>query len=158
MTKKEAPFRDEDLRFRFAKKGDAGELWAFGITIPELKVSDEGEFMTRKDVRLAVESELGVVALATLRDRIVGFCYANVADSDRPGAGEKACLVYLAVAPEMRGHGIAARLYGMTLEGLRELGVNYVYAWAHPTSGIIGFLERREFAKGHPYVWMDKKL
>jgi len=158
MTRKTAPFRDEDLKFSLAELSDIRALHEFGCTIPELQVSTEGDFMSPDEVSQAIGNPDGIMYVAFIKHRIVGFCYANVADSDRTRDPKHACLVYLAVASELRGFGIAARLYDHVVDALREHGVERVHALAHPTSGIIEFLERRDFTKGHPLVWMDGEL
>ena len=143
---------------RKAVSDDAMAILEFGNAIPELKVSAEADFMTRAEVLAAVNNPRGIFLLAESEGVLLGLGYANAKDIDRPPLETHACLVYLAVSPNMRGSGLGHELYQRLIDDLKTLGVTYLYAWANPTSGVIQFMERRSWAKGHPCVWMDISL
>ncbi len=144
--------------FRPATQDDIQEILDFGNSIPEVKVSAEADFMTRDEVVCAVTNPRGIFLLAMCEEAIIGFSYANTKDPDRPPVMNHACLVYLAVRPDSRASGLGNELYERTLVELKARGINYLYAWANPTSGVIEFMQRRGWAKGHEYVWMDITL
>lgn len=143
---------------RKAVSNDATAILEFGNAIPELKVSAEADFMTLSKVLAAINNPRGIFLLAESEGVLIGLGYANAKDIDRPPLETHACLVYLAVSPNLRGSGLGRELYRRLIDELKNLGVTYLYAWANPTSGIIQFMERRGWAKGHPCVWMDITL
>lgn len=144
--------------FRQAVPDDVPGIVDFGNSIPELKVNAEIDFMTRDEVLSAVTNPRGVFLVAVSDGSIVGFSYANTQDLDRVLVAGHACLVYLAVHPSRRAAGLGNELYQRMLDELKSRGVSYVYSWANPTSGIVEFMQRRGWSKGHPCVWMDIKL
>ncbi len=144
--------------FRQAVPEDVQGIVDFGNSIPELKVNADTGFMTREEVLSAVTNPRGIFLVAVSEGSIVGFCYANTQDLDRVLVAGHACLVYLAVHPSRRTAGLGNELYQRMLDELKSRGVTYVYAWANPTSGIIEFMQRRGWTKGHPCVWMDITL
>lgn len=146
------------LEIRRAEAADALDLHRFGLTIPELKVSSQIEFMTLEEMQEAVSQTGGMLFLAELDGSLVGFIFALVGDFDRLPNATQACLVYLAVAPECRRQGIAQKLYDQLREELKERGVSYVYAWACPTSGVIDFMKRQGWNPGRTCLWLDKQI
>jgi GNAT superfamily N-acetyltransferase len=146
------------LEIRRAEAADALDLHQFGLTIPELKVSSQVEFMTLEEMREAVSQTGGMLFLAELDGSLVGFIFALVGDLDRLPNATQACLVYLAVAPECRRQGIAQGLYDHLREEFKERGIVYVYAWACPTSGVVDFMRRQGWNPGRSCLWLDKQL
>ncbi len=137
---------------------DAKAVHAFGLTIPELKVSAEADFMSLAEVEQTLSNPDAVFLISERDGAITGIAYANIADADRCMAQTQACFVYLAVGAEYRRTMMAARLHRRLMDTLIDRGVGYVYAWAHPTSGVIEFLDRRGFSRGKECVWMDVEL
>jgi len=114
--------------------------------------------MTRTEVLAAVANPHGVFLLAEAQGSLLGFCYANTKDIDRPPMETHACLVFLAVRQDARGSGLGHELCQRIVDELKARGVTYVYAWANPNSGVVQFMQRHGWAKGHPCVWMDINL
>lgn len=154
-----------------AQPHHAEEVHAFGLRVPELKVSATADFMSLDEVRTAIAHPTSVFLLVHVwtdprsssgEETLVGFIYAHVDDTDAPIAapGERfACFVYLAVEPDSRHLGVATMLYDEAVRRLkRDHGVTHAYAWAHPSSGVVNFMQRQGFAVGKTCVWMDKKL
>jgi ribosomal protein S18 acetylase RimI-like enzyme len=146
------------LEIRRAEAADALDLHRFGLTIPELKVSSQVEFMTLEETQEAVSQTGGMLFLAELDGSLVGFIFALVGDLDRLPNATQTCLVYLAVAPECRRQGIAQKLYDQLREELKERGVSYVYAWACPTSGVVDFMKRQGWNPGRTCLWLDQRI
>ncbi len=146
------------VKIRRAEAADALNLHRFGLTIPELKVSSQVEFMTLEEVQESLSQAGGMWFLAELEGSLVGFIFALVGDLDRLPNAAQACLVYLAVAPECRRQGIAQRLYDRIQDEFQERGVSYVYAWACPTSGVIDFMRRQGWNPGRTCLWLDKQV
>lgn len=154
-----------------ARPHHAEEVHALGLRVPELKVSATADFMSLDEVHAAIIHPTSVFLLAHVwtsprssdgEETLIGFIYAHVDDTDAPIAteGERfACFVYLAVEAVQRHLGVATALYDEAVKRLkRDHGVTHVYAWAHPSSGVIKFMQRQGFAAGKTCVWMDKKL
>jgi len=95
--------------------------------------------------------------VATHNDRIVGFTHAAT-DPDRGASANTARIVYARVIELHQSAGVGSALLGRTLTVLHDQGVDYVYAWAHPTSGAIEFMEKNGFTRGKTCVWMDRRL
>ena len=150
----------EIIHVREATKNDFEALYALGNATKEFKVSATGEFMERDEFLSAIEGAGSTFLLAAVNDQIVGFVYANRQDIERGEKTQWACLVYLVVAPDMRGMGIAAQLYAACIAELKKHGINKVYGWAN-TEGdgsIVAFMKKQGFAEGHKYLWMDKEI
>lgn len=135
---------------------DAIQLHQFGLSIPELKVSSQCEFMTIEELMTAIEEPNGALFLAKCDHSIVGFIFATIGDLDRVSNETQACLVYLAVSSEFRRQGIAQKLYDRLQKELIKRGITYTYIWACPTSGITDFMKRQGYKSGRTCVWMDK--
>jgi GNAT superfamily N-acetyltransferase len=135
---------------------DANQLYQFGLSIPELKVSSQSEFMTFEELKIAIEEPNGILFLAKCEDSIIGFIFALIGDLDRIANRAQACLVYLAILPEFRRQGIAQKLYDKLQEELIIRDVTYTYVWACPTSGIVNFMKRQGYKPGRTCIWMDK--
>jgi N-acetylglutamate synthase-like GNAT family acetyltransferase len=148
---------------RKALPQDVQEIHSLGQTIPELRVSDSCDFMTQDELSDAIIEAAGIFFVSILEtlpeSRLInGFAYARVGDLDRAGGIDQACFVYLAVRKEDRHRGIGDKLCRRVLGEMIRRGVQHVYTWAHPTSGVIEFMERQGFTKGHTCVWMDRRL
>lgn len=113
---------------------------------------DEDEFLA------SLDKPENFFLIAELEGQIAGFLMANTRDQDVAYANRYACIVYLVVKSAYRGHGYAKELYLKAEQMLRERGMTHLYCWANLESGIIPFLEKQGFTKGHQYIWMDKKL
>lgn len=158
------------IQIRVARSADLDVLHALGRDVPELSVSNAGDFMSRDELLLAIEHPSSVFLVVhaegaglpqfqtTPPSTILGFAYARIDDLDRGPAVDQACFVYLAVASAYRRFGVGAMLCRVALRELRRRGVRHVYTWADPTSGVVEFMERRGFAKGKACVWMDRVL
>jgi GNAT superfamily N-acetyltransferase len=145
---------------RTANREDFRALYELGLATPELQVSSVDPFMGEDEFAWSLTNPDGVFLLAEEDSRVVGFIYASAKDPERPMPHKWACLVYLVVSPEFRGRGIAQTLYDRCVDSFRERGITNLYVWAN-TGGdaqIITFMEKQGFARGHMYMWMDKKI
>jgi GNAT superfamily N-acetyltransferase len=95
--------------------------------------------------------------IADYHGQIVGFIHA-ASDADRGVSANSACIVYARVIETHQNTGVGSALLQAALAALREIGIDYVYAWAHPTSGAVEFMEKHGFSRGKSCVWMDKRL
>lgn len=146
------------MKIRKAILKDFQELYDLGSNTPELKVSATEDFMDKNEFKGCIKNKYGVLLLAEENKNVIGFIYANTKDVERTDTIKWACLVYLVVDKKYRSKGIATKLYKECIKELKKRKITNVYGWANPTSGIINFLEKKGFYKGHEYVWMDKKL
>jgi N-acetylglutamate synthase-like GNAT family acetyltransferase len=151
--------KEEPLSLRQATPEDAKELHTFGLTIPEINVSSEVEFMFEHELRDTLASPAAVTFLALDKDgRIQGFCMGQTGDLDNCVNQSQACIVYIAVAKQWRRSTLATMLYRKVTGELKKRGVTYLYAWACPTSGAVDFFAKQGMAPGRSCVWMDVKL
>ena len=137
---------------------DILELYDFGLTIPELKVSDQCEFMSLSELESSTINPGSITYIAKYNDKIIGFCLGSKGDPDYCFDGTSACIIYLAVSEAFRHQGIASKLLQEVIYGLKEIGVKYIYTWACPTSGIVKLCERLGMKSGRTCVWMDMYL
>jgi N-acetylglutamate synthase-like GNAT family acetyltransferase len=138
---------------------DVDGLHAFGLTIPEIKVSSQVEFMSKDELRITIENPGSVVFLACdKKGDVQGFCLGQTGDPDHCDDPTQACIVYIAVAEKWRGSCLAVRLYQDVVSELKKRGVTYIYAWACPTSGATKFFAKQGLVPGKTCVWMDMKL
>jgi len=150
---------DFDLTIHRATAKDAESIHSFGITIPEIKVSSQVEFMSEDELRVTLENPCAVVFLACDKEgEIQGFCLGQTGDPDHCDDPTQACLVYIAVAEKWRGSSLAVRLYRGVVDELKKQGVTYLYAWACPTSGAVQFFTKQGMVPGKTCVWMDTKI
>lgn len=146
------------MQIRKASLNDFNELYSIGKSIEEFKVSSISEFMEVEEFKNAIKNIYGIFLLAEDENKIIGFIYADTNDIDNK-SNNCACLIYLCVLPEFREKGIAKELYKKCENRLKTMDVKSLYAWANTKGGIINFLEKQNFSKGHNnYIWMDKKL
>ncbi len=155
------------MHIRSAIPDDFEELYAFGRSTPELRVSADQEFMSPEEFRWSLTNPHGVFLIAENEElsddnenRFLGFIYASTQDAEKPFPEKYACMIYLAVRPESRNQGIAALLYKECEKLLKSRGITHLYGWAHSEGKgeIIRFMKKHGFAEGHRYVWMDKKI
>lgn len=114
--------------------------------------------MDPEEFKFNIRNKYGIFLVAEENNDILGFIYANAKDEERDYAMKWACLVYLTVKKEYRGKGIATKLYNECRKELKKRKIKFIYGWANPKSGIVRFLEKKGFNKGHEYIWMDRKL
>src|SRR3989344_347054 len=117
-------------KIRKAKLRDFKELYSMGMNTSELRVSASEPFMDRDDFKLRILDKSHVFLLAEDNKKPIGFICANAKDMDRPLKNKYACLVYMAVLPKYRKHGIATKLYDCAIKKLKKMGVTHVYGWA----------------------------
>ncbi len=81
-------------------------------------------------------------------------------NTDSPIINKYACIIYIVVIPEFRGEGIAQKLYLEAEKRTKEAGMTHVYSWANSEGKgeIVQFFKKNGLAKGHKYIWMDKKI
>lgn len=114
---------------------------------------DEDEFLT------SLDKPENFFLMADADGQMAGFLMGISRDLENRGLQNRyACIAYIVIAPSFRGRGFAKELYLKAEEIFREKGMTHVYCWANLDSGIIPFLQKEGFTKGHQYVWMDKKL
>lgn len=147
-----------EISIQKADQKDLDELYALALDTPELRVSATHEFMERDEFASAITNPNGVFLVARAANRIIGFVYSSMYDVELPPAMTWGCLVYLVVIPEYRKQGIAKQLTEACLKELKQRGMTHVYGWAKSGGGIIKFMEKHGFTKGHEYVWMDRKI
>lgn len=145
------------FRVREADEYDASVISALGSSAPELDVGGvAGRFPSLDELETDLfESDWLVVV--DERNHVWGFCCARINDGDGRSPGS-ACLVYLFVESRHRRQGLAKMLWEAMSMCIQAAGVEHVYTWANPTSGVVEFFERHGFAKGKPCVWMDVRL
>jgi GNAT superfamily N-acetyltransferase len=95
--------------------------------------------------------------VATYHGSVIGFIHA-AGDADRGVSANTACIVYACVIEPHQNTGVGSALLDAAITELRGGGIDYVYAWAHPTSGAVEFMEKQGFTRGKTCVWMDRKL
>ncbi len=139
---------------------DFKELYNIGKSTKELRVSATEEFMDIDEFKYSIKSPDSVFLVAKEKNKIIGFIYANANDIEKPFEHKYACIVYIVVIPEFRGKGVAQKLYFECAKRLKKLGITNIYSWASTKGkqGIIKFFKKQKFAKGHEYIWMDKKI
>lgn len=148
------------MHIRRPTTSDFDALYVLGKNTPELRVSATQEFMDRDEFEMAIRNPSGVFLIAEIDNKIGGFIYASGDDKDKPLQKRWACLVYLVVAPDLRGHKIATKLYDACVAELKDKDITHLYGWAH-TEGdgaILSFMKKNGFTAGHTYQWMDKEL
>ena len=141
---------------RCAKIDDVEAIHLFGVSIPELKVSNLTEFMSYDEVYRMVTDPYGEIFIAESDDQIVGFCYGSLDRTDIFNL--KACLIYMAVIESFRQQGIASRLYESVVDNLKRRGAKYLYAWANPLSGVSNFFIKKGLKAGESRIWFDQIL
>lgn len=146
------------MRVREAEDADIAVIHSLGANAPELNVGGmRGAFPTLDELETSINVEDIWLVLESDRGHVLGFCCARPGDSD--GRGHRsACLVYLFVEALHRRKGFARMLWDGLLISLGAGGVDHVYTWANPTSGVVEFFERQGFSKGKPCIWMDVDL
>lgn len=151
-----------NLIIRPATPADFAALYALGSATKELQTSSDNPFMDEDEFAAAIVNPRGLFLAAFLNEELVGFTYASLDDIDNIHVAKGwACLVYIAVRPDARRHGLANELLASALAALKNRGVTHVYAWAnaeHDPSPVIEFMKKQGFNEGHHYVWMDKEL
>ncbi|MCC6643521.1 GNAT family N-acetyltransferase [Candidatus Peregrinibacteria bacterium] len=146
------------MPIRLATKNDLPALYELGLQTPEIQVSANEPFMDRDEFLGSLDRTENFFLIDEVDGQIAGFLMANTRDQDVAYAHKYACIVYLVVKTEFRGHGLAKELYSEAEKLLKERGMTHIYCWANLESGIIPFMEKQGFQKGHQYIWMDKKL
>lgn len=146
------------VTIRSAEEEDVSAIVALAAMTPELTVGGvAGSFPDQ--ITLIDSLDNDDCWIVAVRDtKIIGFVHASERDGDRGTAANHACVVYAAVQQGERAHGIGAALMAAAMEFLSGAGIDYVYTWAHPTSGAVEFMEKNGFTRGKTCVWMDKKL
>ncbi len=149
------------MLIRRATLNDFKKLYALGKKTPELQVSATEVFMDEDEFRWAIKNRRGVFLLAENDRELQGFIYASSHDVERTALPHKwSCLVYLAVAKNFRGRGVATVLYEECLKRLRRRGITHLYAWVRTEhhNGVENFMKKQGFSEGHRYMWMDRKI
>jgi ribosomal protein S18 acetylase RimI-like enzyme len=141
---------------RKATEADCETLYEIGLKTPELKVSAEDVFMDKKEFFWEITREDGVCFVAEVNDSIAGFVLGSI--STDPSTTKGATIVYIAVLPEFQNNGIGKALLAACEDAFRTHGVVEVHSWANTHSPVVGLFARHGYAKGHEYMWMDKKL
>lgn len=146
------------MPIRIATTTDLPALYELGLQTPEIQVSSSEPFMDKDEFLDSLSKKENFFLLAEDHGQINAFLMANTRDQDVAYSNKYACIVYLVVRSESRGHGLAKELYNEAEKILKERGMTHLYCWANLESGIIPFMEKQGFQKGHQYIWMDKKL
>lgn len=149
---------DPSITIRRATEEDAKDLHTFGLTMPELQVSSQVEFMYENELRNCIANPGAVTFLAKEGDEVVGFCLGTTGDPDHCADASQACIVYLAVSEKWRRKALATTLFQWVMDGLKANGVSYLYVWACPTSGMVDFCAKQGMIKGRTCVWMDMSI
>jgi ribosomal protein S18 acetylase RimI-like enzyme len=139
---------------------DADHILDLARRTPELNVGGiAGHFPDGATLLDSIEHRDNDVWLLAVDDdgTGVGFVCAKIDDVDVLAVAS-ACVVYVAVDDVDRRTGIGRELWRELNKILRERGVQYVYAWAHPSNGAVKFFESIGFSEGSPCVFMDRRL
>jgi ribosomal-protein-alanine N-acetyltransferase len=147
---------------RKAAINDLGELYRLGKNTPELRVSSTEDFMDIDEFKTFITDQNCIFLAAEEKKKIVGFIIGHTEWVNMIVKNLKnkyGYLVFMTVAPEFRRSGIATKLYSECVAKLKEKGATHIYGWANAKGkGIISFMKKLGFTKGHEYIWMDKKL
>lgn len=148
------------MKIRKATIKDFKELYQLGLDTPEFQVSLNEPFMDKDDFKFRIKDKNHLFLLAEEDKKIVGFILFNLKDRKKPVKNKYACLVYLVVLPKFRGKGIASQLYNLSIKKIKKEGITHVYAiaFSEGKDEMISFLKKRDYAEGHKYTWMDKKI
>lgn len=137
---------------------DAAAIWMLGSTLGELDVGGAGgAFPGLAEVRESILQGGIWFVVKEATAGVVGFAHASIGDPDRP-APRSACLVYIAVDGQHRRQGLGLHLVKNVVHALRARGVDHLYTWADPNSGVVGLMTRAGWRAGKPCVWMDVQL
>jgi GNAT superfamily N-acetyltransferase len=149
----------DEIKIRKATTEDFEELYALGRATPEINVSDTLPFMGPNEFKNGLRNLKIACFVAESNEKIIGFIYGDIEDKD---LDEKtwAALMYIAVAPEFRGQGVAKKLYDSFEAEMKGRGANILYSWANAEEGakIIPFFTKQGLKPGHLYRWMEKEL
>lgn len=146
------------MSIRLATPADLPRLYEIGLHTPEIQVSTTEPFMDKDEFLDALNRKENFFLVLEQDDQLQAFLMASTRDEDIPYKHHYACIVYIVVDQKFRGQGYAKQLYLEAEKLLRQRGMTHLYCWANLDSGVIPFMEKQGFAKGHQYVWMDKKL
>ena len=148
------------MKIRRAILRDFKKLYALGKKTPELRVSAIEPFMHKNEFQRTIKSLNSIFLLAEEKEKIIGFIDINTRDIDRPAKYNEACLVYLVVARQARGQGVASQLYKAAVPLLKKKGITHLYAWVTTKNrgATLQFMKKQGFTPGHEYVWMDRKI
>ena len=147
------------MKIRKATIADFDELYQLGKNTPELRVSATEDFMDADQFKGFITDKNCVFLVAEEKKKIAGFILLHAEWVYMPVKDKYGCMVYLVVASEFRKHGLATKLYSEGIKKLKEMGATHVYGWANAKGKeILEFMKKQGFAKGHEYIWMDKKL
>ncbi len=142
-------------KIRDATLDDFVELYNIGLTIPELRVTDD-RFMTEDEFKWHITNPNGSFYIAEENNKVVGFACLNLKERGKDKFG---CLVYLVVLPKYRRKGIATELYQKIESRAKELDAAYIYSWMDAESKPIqDFFKKQNYTFGQPCIWIDKKL
>jgi ribosomal protein S18 acetylase RimI-like enzyme len=147
------------MNIREARLEDFAELYEIGLKTPELKVTEEDDFMDKTDLERRISDRNHVFLVAEDKQKLVGFICANAKDKDSPLIDRYACIVYLVVSPAYRNKNVATMLYDMCISQLKEKGITHAYGLVNSESEPIqNFMKKHGFRTGKKLIWMDKKL
>src|SRR6185369_17458353 len=120
------------FKIRVATIKDFETLYAIGLATPELQVSSTEPFMDKDEFFWRIKNPNGIfLAAETINTkRPIGFMYADIDDKNKPIKQKYAFVIYIAVLPEFRKHGIAQKLYDVCVEKIKEAGLNNICCWA----------------------------
>jgi ribosomal protein S18 acetylase RimI-like enzyme len=141
------------------KKPDPSDyetLYQFALETPELKVSANDVFMDKEEFLYELTRGDAVAFIASNDTEIIGFVLGSI--STDPSSVKAATVVYIVVKPNYQGNGIGHALLQACEQAFREHNVVDVHTWANTHSPVVQLMEKNGFAKGHEYIWMDKKL
>jgi ribosomal protein S18 acetylase RimI-like enzyme len=150
------------MKIRKATIADFDELYQLGKNTLELRVSATEDFMDADEFKGFITDKNCVFLVAEEKVNIIGFILAHTEWVNllvKSSKNKYAALNFIAVTPEFRQSGIATKLYSECVTKLKEKGATHMYGWANVKGeGIIEFMKKQGFTKGHEYIWMDKKL
>lgn len=149
----------ENLVIRIANPEDFEALYNLGLKIPEINVSDNLPFIGPEEFKNGLSREDVVCFLAEIDKKISGFVYGDVEKKDLDGKTWSA-LMYIVVSPDLRGKGVAQKLYEAFEKEAKGRGATILYSWANAEEGsrIIPFYLKNGLKPGHLYRWMEKEL
>jgi GNAT superfamily N-acetyltransferase len=148
----------DELLIRRVVMSDFEAIYLLGRAAPELQVSATEPFMHEEEFRSAMGNPAGLMLVALVTGRPVGFLYAAWKDPEAPPCAKVACMVYVVISPQHRRHGIARQMHDECIRLLRERGIRWVYGWARTGGDVLHLMRSLGYAEGHQYTWVEREL
>lgn len=142
------------MNIRTANLDDVEAIYELGKAVHEFAVNDDTvNFWPKQILRNAVQSKDALVYVAE-DDEVVGFVIVNYNH-----AFKKALIENIYVHPDKRDQGIGDTLLKEILNGLAEIGCEYVTTLVPvDAKGAINLYTNAGFSQGETFLWLDRPL